>query len=380
VIEMQVQFNKPYITGKEIVYINECINTGIIRGDGEFTKKVTELLQETMKSNKILLTTSCTHALELAVLETNIGPGDEVILPSYTFVSTANPIVLRGAKIVFADIELETLNIDLDDVERKITPKTKAIIPVHYAGVSCDMDRLLRIAKEKNIIVIEDAAQAVYSKYKDKYLGTIGDFGCFSFHETKNYVCGEGGAISINLEDQNMVENAEIIREKGTNRSKFFRGQVDKYTWVNYGSSYLPSDLLAAFLLAQLEERDTIYTKRKEIYEYYYKNLIDLEKQGKLRMPRIPEFCTSNYHMFYVLCNSENERDYLMSELKKKGISSVFHYLPLHSSPFGNKLGCKTGDLPVTERVGATLLRLPMFADLSKEQLDYVIESIKSII
>jgi len=377
---MQVQFNKPYITGKEIVYINECINTGIIRGDGEFTKKVTELLQETMKSNKILLTTSCTHALELAVLETNIGPGDEVILPSYTFVSTANPIVLRGAKIVFADIELETLNIDLDDVERKITPKTKAIIPVHYAGVSCDMDRLLRIAKEKNIIVIEDAAQAVYSKYKDKYLGTIGDFGCFSFHETKNYVCGEGGAISINLEDQNMVENAEIIREKGTNRSKFFRGQVDKYTWVNYGSSYLPSDLLAAFLLAQLEERDTIYTKRKEIYEYYYKNLIDLEKQGKLRMPRIPEFCTSNYHMFYVLCNSENERDYLMSELKKKGISSVFHYLPLHSSPFGNKLGCKTGDLPVTERVGATLLRLPMFADLSKEQLDYVIESIKSII
>ncbi|MDP4143942.1 MAG: dTDP-4-amino-4,6-dideoxygalactose transaminase [Bacillota bacterium] len=377
---MEVPFNKPYITGNEIKYMEECINTGKICGDGKYTKMVSELLEKTMNSKKILLTTSGTHALEMALIQLNLEEGDEVIVPSYTFVSTANAVLLRKAKLVFADIDEKTLNIDINDVKSKITKRTRAIMPVHYAGISCDMDELMKVARENNIFVIEDAAQAVYSKYKGKYLGTVGDFGCFSFHETKNYVCGEGGAISVNLDGEDSIERAEIIREKGTNRSKFYRGQVDKYTWVDIGSSYLPSDILSAFLYAQLEKRDEIYAKRKAIYENYYENLIDLQNRGILKLPVIPEFSTSNYHMFYVLCESEKQRDYLMAELKKMGITAVFHYLPLHTSPVGNRLGYDIGQLPVTEKVGATLLRLPMYASLSNDKQEYVVDSIKRIL
>lgn len=377
---MQVPFNVPYTTGNELKYIEDCINTGKICGDGKYTKLVNKYLEETLFANKILLTTSCTHALEMAAIQMGLKEGDEVICPAYTFVSTANPILLRGAKVVFAEIDEKTLNIDLDDVERKITDKTKAIFPVHYAGVSCDMDRLMDIAKKNNIMVCEDAAQALYSTYKNRYLGTIGDYGCFSFHETKNYVCGEGGAISINSADALAVEKAEIIREKGTDRSKFYRGQVDKYTWVDIGSSYLPSDMLAAFLYAQLEAKNEIFERRERVYNRYYEGLKDLQDKGIIKLPIIPDFCKSNYHMFYILCESEKQRDYLMANLKQAGITAVFHYLPLHTAPVGEKMGYKKGQLPITEKIGATLLRLPMYADLTDEQVDYVISNIKNLL
>ncbi len=374
-----IPFNKPYITNKEIEYIKDALSKGRISGDGYYTNKCNEFIKNTFRTKKALLTTSCSSALDMAALLLDLKEGDEVIMPSYTFVSTANAVALRGAKPIFADIQENTLNIDPKDIERKITNKTKAIFPVHYAGVSCDMDRIMHIAKKYNLKVVEDAAQGVNAKYKNKYLGTIGDIGCYSFHETKNYICGEGGAILIN-QDEELAKRAEIIREKGTNRSQFFRGEVDKYTWVDVGSSYLPSDILAAMLWAQFERLDEINDMREKVYKSYYNGLHDLEKQGKLRLSVIPEDCESNYHIFYILLNTEEERNYVMDKLKESGVSAVFHYIPLHTSPMGLKLGYKKGDLPKTENLSGRLLRLPMYAELKDKEINYIIDKICNII
>ena len=374
----RIPFNKPSISEKEIRYIIDSIKKFHISGDGYYSKKVQLFLEQTIHTYKALLTTSCSSALDMSAILLDLKEGDEVILPSYTFVSTANAVVLRGATPVFADIQEDTLNIDPEDIKRKITSKTKAIFPVHYAGIGCDMDAIMKIALEQDLKVVEDAAQGVNAKYREKYLGTIGHIGCYSFHETKNYSCGEGGAILINEDDQSLIERAEVIREKGTNRSKFYRGEVDKYTWVDVGSSYLPSDILAAFLYAQLEKIDEINEKRKTVYEYYHKNLKEFEQMGLLRLPVIPEECESNYHMFYLILNSPQERDYLMYKLKEKGISAVFHYIPLHTSPMGKRYGYMAGDLPVTENLSYRLLRLPMYPGLTRLEQDYIIEAINS--
>ena len=374
-----ISFSKLCITNKEIEYIKDALSKGRISGDGYYTNKCNEFIKNTFRTKKALLTTSCSSALDMAALLLDLKEGDEVIMPSYTFVSTANAVVLRGAKPIFADIQENTLNIDPKDIERKITDKTKAIFPVHYAGVSCDMDKIMSIAKEYNLKVVEDAAQGVNAKYKDKYLGTIGDIGCYSFHETKNYICGEGGAILIN-KDEELAKRAEIIREKGTNRSQFFRGEVDKYTWVDVGSSYLLSDILAAMLWAQFERLDEINDMREKVYKSYYNGLHDLEKQGKLRLSVIPEDCESNYHIFYILLNTEEERNYVMDKLKESGVSAVFHYIPLHTSPMGLKLGYKKGDLPKTENLSGRLLRLPMYAELKDKEINYIIDKICNII
>ena len=376
---MKIPFNKPYTTGKELNYIQDSINRSWISGDGYYTKRVSEFIEKTFHTPKALLTTSGSMALDMAALLLNLQPGDEVILPSYTFVSTVNPFLIAGAKIIFAEIKEDTLNIDPEDIKRKITSHTKAIVPVHYAGVACDMDAIMEIANKNDIKIIEDAAQGVNAKYKGKYLGTIGDMGCYSFHETKNYSCGEGGAILIN-KDKKLIERAEIIREKGTNRSKFFRGEIDKYTWVDIGSSYLPSDMLAAFLYAQFEQLDEINNKRKFIFNYYYEKLKDLEDQRILRLPIIPEGSECNAHMFYILLNSERERNDLMGKLKENGIHAVFHYIPLHSALMGLKLGYKVDDLPITENLSGRLLRLPMYADLKVAELDYIIKELHNII
>jgi len=373
--EIKVPFNKPSFTGNELDYIKEAVMNWHISGDGLFTKKCHQFLENKFNAKKILLTTSCTHALELASILLGLKEGDEVIVPSYTFVSTVNAFMLRGAKPVFVDIRKDTLNIDENLIEEKITKNTKAIFPVHYGGVSCNMDRINKIAKKYNLFVVEDAAQGVNAKYKDKYLGTLGTFGCYSFHETKNYICGEGGALVIN--DERFIERAEIIREKGTNRSKFFRGEIDKYTWVDIGSSYLPSDLLAAFLFAQLEKIDEINDLRKSVFDSYIKGFSNLEKDGKISLPSIPSVCTANHHVFYILLNNRVERDDLITYLKEKGISSVFHYVPLHTSPMGIQLGYKKGDLPMTERVSDNLLRLPFYNSLTKDEQEYVISKVK---
>lgn len=370
-----IDFNKQYITGKEEEYIKNCLVRGHAHGDGYYTKQVHKFIEEKFNTKKALMTTSCSSALDMAAILLDLKKDDEVILPSYTFVSTANSVALRGAKPVFADMCEDTLNIDPKDIKDKITNKTKAIIPVHYAGVSCDMDCIMSIAKENNLKVVEDAAQGVNSKYKGKYLGTIGDLGCYSFHGTKNYSCGEGGAILIN-NDEVLARRAEIIREKGTNRSQFIRGEVDKYSWVDVGSSYLPSDILSAMLFAQFEKLDEIQEKREKVYLRYYNGLKHLEKQGKLRLPIIPEFCQSNYHMFYILLNSEKERNYLMDKLKENDIFAVFHYIPLHMSPMGLKLGYKKGNLPKTENLSGRILRLPMYAGLTESEVNFIVEKI----
>lgn len=373
-----IPFNKAYITGDEGKYVKDAIARNQICGDGYYTKKVHEFMEKTFNTKKALMTTSCSIALDMAGILLDFKKGDEVILPSYTFVSTANAVLLRGVTPVFADIQEDTLNIDPVEIEKRITKKTKAIFPVHYAGVSCDMDAIMAIAGEYKVKVVEDAAQGVNAKYKDKYLGTIGDIGCYSFHETKNYSCGEGGAILINYDDE-LIERAEIIREKGTNRSKFFRGEVDKYTWVDIGSSYLPSDMSAAFLYAQFKKLNEIKSLREKVYNYYYKSLRDLEDKGILRLPVIPEDCLGNYHMFYVLLNSEKERDYIIDRLKENGIWAVFHYVPLHMSPMGKQLGYKEGDLPKTEELSGRLLRLPMYAGLTEEEQGYIVDNIYNI-
>jgi dTDP-4-amino-4,6-dideoxygalactose transaminase len=381
---MQIPFNRPYLTGNELKYIQDALESleygGHISGDGKYTLKVQEFIESNFGVKQALLTTSCTSALELASYAIGLKPGDEVIVPSYTFSSTANAILLAGAKPVFADIQEDTLNIDPEDIRKKITPRTKAIYPVHYAGISCEMKEIMEIAEENNLKVVEDAAQGVNARYRNKYLGTIGDFGCYSFHETKNYVCGEGGALLINTDDQSIIDRAEIIREKGTDRSKFFRGEVDKYTWVDIGSSYLPSDILAAFLYAQFEKMDEINGMRIRVWNAYNEALKPFEDEGKIRLPFVPEYAKHNAHMFYVLFESEEQRNSVLKWLKIKGIYAPFHYVPLHSSPLGLKIGNKVGDLPVTEELSKKLIRLPLYSGIKDEELNYVINSFSSII
>ncbi len=372
---LQIPFNRPVTIGTEFEYIQNTIENMDLSGDGAITKKCHALLEEILGVPKVLLTTSCTHALEMAALLLDIKPGDEVIVPSFTFVSTINAFVLRGAHPVFIDIRPDTLNLDESKLEKLITPKTKAIVPVHYAGVGCEMDTIMEIAGRYGIPVVEDNAHGLFAKYKGKYLGTFGCMATQSFHETKNFTCGEGGALLI--KDPQYIELAEIIREKGTNRSRFYRGQVDKYTWVNLGSSYLPSGILAAFLYAQLEARDKIQTKRQQIWEYYYANLYDWSQEQGIQLPIVPEYCDQAYHMFYLLLPSLEQRQGLIAHLRKQGISSVFHYLPLHLSQMGRKFGCTEGDCPITESVSDRLLRLPFYNDLTETDQERVIASIK---
>jgi dTDP-4-amino-4,6-dideoxygalactose transaminase len=372
---MGIPFNKPLTTGKEIEYIRKAIANRKLSGDGSFTKKCHTWFEEHFGCTKALLTTSCTHALEMAAILADIQPGDEVIMPSYTFVSTANAFVLRGAKIVFIDIRPDTMNMDETLIEAAITEKTKAIVPVHYAGVACEMDTIMEIARRHNLLVIEDAAQGVMSKYKGKYLGIIGDMGCYSFHETKNYTCGEGGALIIN--DERFIERAEIIREKGTNRSKFHRGQVDKYTWVDIGSSYLPSELNAAYLYAQLEMAEEINENRLAIWNQYYHGLKLIQEKGLLDLPYVPEDCQHNAHMFYIKAKDLEERTRLIQYLKDNGVTSVFHYIPLHSSPAGKTMGCFHGKDYYTTQESERLLRLPMYYGLNKNDTDFVIHTVE---
>lgn len=376
---MKIKNFKPYITGNEIKYIKDIIDKGYdMSGDGPYTKKVHNLLEKRYGVKKALLTTSGTTALEFAIRLLCLKPGDEVIVPSFTFSSTANAVLVSfGIKVVFAEIDSNTLNIDPNDIERKITNKTRAIIPVHYAGVACDMGRIMKIAKQHNLKVVEDAAQAVEAKYKDQYLGTIGDFGCLSFHDTKNISCGEGGALLINTGDKAIQELAEIIREKGTNRSKFFRGEVDKYTWVEIGSSYLPSDILAAYLLAQLEDVENITKKRLKIYRDYQLKLEFLKQMNGIRMPHIPAYAKHNAHIFYLILKNEKMRDYVMQYLRSKNISAPFHYVPLHSSPLGIRLGFKKDNFPVTEDLSKRLIRLPIYASMTHEEVNYVVKNLK---
>ena len=371
-----IRFNVPPYTGKELDYIKVAVENQKICGDGEFTKKCNEWIENKTGTEKALLTTSCTHATELAAILADIKPGDEVIMPAYTFVSTADAFVLRGAVPVFVDIRPDTMNIDETLIEAAITDKTKAIVPVHYAGVACEMDTIMEIARRHNLIVIEDAAQGIMATYKGRALGTIGDYGCYSFHETKNYSMGEGGALLIR--DEKNVEQAEIIREKGTNRSKYFRGQIDKYTWVNYGSSYLPSDMNAAYLYAQLEVADQINEARLACWNRYYENLLPLKESGKLELPVVPEDCVHNAHMFYVKAKDIEERTALISFLKEKDILCVFHYIPLHTAPAGIKFGRFHGEDRYTTKESERLARLPMYYGLTLEQVDYICDQVRS--
>lgn len=372
-----INFNVPPYVGTELQYIKEAVeNNRKICGDGPFTQKCSNMLEERFKSEKILLTTSCTHALEMAAILADIKEGDEVIIPSYTFVSTADAFVMRGAKIIFVDIRPDTMNIDENLIEAAVTNKTRAIVPVHYAGVACEMDKIMEIANKYGLIVIEDAAQGMMSTYKGKSLGTIGHFGCFSFHETKNYSMGEGGAILINNEDK--VERAEIIREKGTNRSKFFRGQIDKYTWVDLGSSYLPSDINAAYLFAQLEVMEEINEDRLSTWNKYYQEFKLLEDEGKVELPIIPKECVHNAHMFYIKLKDIEERSKFIGYLKAEGILSVFHYIPLHSSPAGIKYGTFNGQEKYTSKESERLVRLPLYYKLRDEDLKHIIRTVKS--
>lgn len=371
-----IGFNVPIYIDGSIECIKRAIKNRKICGDGEFTKKCSKWIEEKFNAKKVLLTTSCTSALEMAAILLDLKQDDEVIMPSYTFVSTADAFVMVGAKVVFVDINPKTMNIDEDEIEKAITPKTKAIVVVHYAGVSPDMDKIMEIAKKHKLKVVEDAAQGFMTKYKNKYLGTIADIGCYSFHETKNYSMGEGGAIVIN--DSNLVERAEIIREKGTNRNKFFRGEVDKYTWVDYGSSYLPSELNCAYLYPQLEKAEEINNYRLKVWDYYYKNLKELENQKKITLPYIPEYSKHNAHMFYIKANSLEERTKLIEYLKNNGIQAVFHYVPLHNSPAGKKFGIFRGKDRYTTSESEKLVRLPMYYGLTENEQENVINAIKN--
>ena len=375
---MNIPFNKPYLSGREFIYMKDALNRGKISGDGFYSKKVHEFIENKFLTKKALFVCSGTAALDISAILIDLKPNDEVIMPSYTFVSTANAVMLRNAKIVFSEIELDTLNIDPHDIEKKITDKTKAIYIVHYAGIACKMDEIKKIADQNNLIIVEDAAQGVNSKYKNRYLGTIGSIGCYSFHETKNYICGEGGAILINKEEY--IERAEIIREKGTNRNKFFRGEIDKYTWIDIGSSYIGSDLLAAYLWAQFEKLDELQQRRERIYRQYYKGLINLEEEGLLRLPTIPSYSKSNFHMFYIILKNESLRNKLLKRLKQLKIGAVFHYIPLHISPMGLKLGYKKGDFPITEDLAKRIVRLPFYYELSDSDIDYTLNKIKEIL
>lgn len=369
---MKIPFNRPYVTGKESLYITQAHEAGHLSGDGQFTKRCSHWLEEHLGSKKALLTHSCTAALEMAAILANLGPGDEVIMPSYTFVSTANAFVLRGATPVFVDIRADTLNIDETLIEAAITARTKAIVPVHYAGVGCDMDAIMEIAHRHQLIVIEDAAQGIMSTYKGRALGSIGHLGCLSFHETKNIISGEGGALLIN--DAEFVQRAEIVREKGTNRSQFFRGQVDKYTWCDLGSSFLPGELIAAFLFAQMESADDITSRRIMLWNHYHDIFAPFEHRGLIRRPIVPENCQHNAHMYYLLLPDLVRRTCFIDTLKAFGVGAVFHYVPLHSAPAGKAFGRVHGEMCYTDSVSDRLVRLPLWVGL-EESIDTVVAS-----
>ena len=370
-----IPFNKPFLTGNELSYVSDAHIRGQLAGDGHYTKLCSAWIEQNTTSKKVLLTHSCTAALEMAAILSNISPGDEVIMPSYTFVSTANAFVLRGATPIFVDIREDTLNIDETKIEDAITNKTKAIVPVHYAGVACEMDTIMEIAKRHNIIVIEDAAQGIMSTYKGRALGSIGHLGCFSFHETKNIVSGEGGALLIN--DQQFIERAEIIREKGTNRTKFFRGEIDKYNWVDIGSSYLPGEIIAAFLWAQIEEADNITKLRINIWNEYNQAFKNLENSNLVRRPIIPEKVLHNGHMYYLLLDDVDTRTSFIKMMFENGIHCVFHYVPLHSSPQGQKRGKSFGSLSVTSDIADRLVRFPLWPDMQEHQAEIINKSIR---
>lgn len=373
----RIPFNRPCLAGNEYKYIAEAIANGHASGDGPFTRKVHELLERELDVPRVLLTTSCTHALEMAAILLDCGPDDEVILPAFTFVSTANAFALRGAKLVFADVRRDTLNLDETRLESLITPRTKAIVVVHYAGVACEMDSILAIASRHGVQVVEDNAHGMFSRYRGTYTGKFGCMATQSFHETKNFTCGEGGALVVN--DPALVERALVIREKGTNRSRFFRGEVDKYTWVDLGSSYLPSDLLAAFLYAQLEAREAIQQKRRRIWARYQETLADWAQANDVQLPAIPPECEQAYHMFYMLLPSVEHRQALISHLKARSILSVFHYMPLHLSEAGTKFTARPAHCPVTEDVSERLLRLPFYNDLSEDEQDQVTAAVMDL-
>lgn len=377
---MKLPFNRPYTGAKEEEVLIEALRSKHLRGKGSYTKRVQQQMERWLNINHVLLTTSCTHALEMAMMTLNIGAGDEVIMPSFNFVSSANAVVLRGGTPVFADIKPGTMNIDPADIVRKITPRTKAIVPVHYAGVGCDMNAIIKIASGHDLYVIEDAAQAVDAHYKGKPLGTIGHIGCFSFHDTKNITCGEGGAFVTN--DDEIAAKAEIIREKGTNRAAFMRGEIDKYTWVNEGSSYIPSDLLAALLEVQLAKKDEIKSKRKKRWERYRKALRPCAEAGKIQLPEVPETCSSNYHIFHFFAKTTEEQQQLLDEFKKANIPAAFHYVPLHSAPFNQNLANIPQALTVTEDYANRLIRLPLYPDLdlTKPFLNRIVEIINTTI
>jgi dTDP-4-amino-4,6-dideoxygalactose transaminase len=373
-VKLRIPFNKPFIAGKELFYIAKAVTYGNLGGDGYFTDACARLLEERFDIRKVLMTPSCTAALEMAAVLCDLGPGDEVILPSFTFVSTVNAVARLGAKPVFVDIRPDTLNLDECLVEEAINERTKAIFAVHYAGVGCAMDLLSKLANNHGLKLVEDAAQGVNSYFQGRSLGSIGHLGAFSFHETKNFICGEGGALCINSLE--FLERAEIIRDKGTNRQKFFRGEVDKYTWVDIGSSHVPSEIVCAFLYAQLELMDEITKRRRRIYEFYENHLRPLERHSLLRLPRVPADCRSNYHSFYILLPNEQTRDAVMKHLRDSGILAVFHYVPLHTSPMGQTYGYRRGMLPLTEDFSARLLRLPFYHEITEEEQLSVIEAV----
>jgi dTDP-4-amino-4,6-dideoxygalactose transaminase len=376
--EILIPFNRPYTTGVEFDYILKAKSHNKLAGDGEFTQFVHKWLEDYTKCKKALLTHSCTAALEMAAILLDVKPGDEIILPSYTFVSTANAFVLRGAKPIFIDIREDTLCIDENLIEQAITSRTKAIVPVHYAGVSCEMDRVMEIAKKYNLKVVEDAAQGIMSTYKGQSLGAIGDLGTLSFHETKNIISGEGGALLIN--DKSMISRAEIIREKGTNRSNFFRGEVDKYTWTDIGSSYLPGEIVAAFLLAQLEKTDQIHFERKKIWDFYHSLLEEYEKLNFLKRPKIPQNIIHNSHIYYIILDPKISRDQVLKELKLRGIHALFHYVPLHDSAAGKFYGRVSSPMNITNKISESIIRLPIWIGLTFQQQEYVVKSLGEIL
>jgi len=373
---IRIPFNRPFATGKELDYIRAAMSAPKFSGDGSFTAQCHALLEQSLGIQKALLTTSCTHALEMAALLLNIAPGDEVIIPSFTFPSAANAFVLRGARPIFVDIRADTLNIDESQIERRVTARTKAICVVHYAGVGCEMDTIMTMARRRAVAVVEDNAHGLYGRYRGRYLGTLGQLGTLSFHETKNFSCGEGGALLIN--DMQFNQRAEILREKGTNRSQFFRGEIDKYTWVDMGSSYLPADLLAAFLRAQLEHRDQIQSMRRKIWETYALELASWAETNGVRLPSIPPQCEQSYHIFYVIMPSLKSRQAMISHLAGLGVLAVFHYLPLHLSPMGLRFGGHQGDCPVTEDLADRLLRFPFFTGMSISEQAQVIDAVRA--
>ena len=373
---MRIPFNRPFATGYELDYIRAAIATPKFSGDGSFTAQCHSFLERSLGVQKALLTTSCTHALEMTALLLNIGPEDEVIVPAFTFPSALNAFVLRGARPAFADIRADTLNIDESQIEQRITPRTRAIFLVHYAGVGCKIDTIMTIARRHGLTVVEDNAHGLYGKYRDRYLGTFGELGALSFHETKNFTCGEGGALLIN--EPSLIDRAEIIREKGTDRSRFFRGEVDKYNWVDIGSSYLPSDLLAAFLRAQLEHREQIQSARRRLWENYQRELNGWATDNGVQLPTIPPECEQSYHMFYVIMPSFESRQALISHLSQREIFAVFHYLPLHLSPMGRTLGGREGHCPVTEKLAERLLRLPFYTGMTEPEQTQVIDAVRA--